>query len=54
VRVLADDRARGVEQVAIALRNAGISVQSIEPVEPTMEDVFVARIRQAEAPEAAR
>jgi ABC-2 type transport system ATP-binding protein len=54
VRVLADDRARGVEQVAIALRTAGISVQSIEPVEPTMEDVFVARIRQAEAPEAAR
>jgi ABC-2 type transport system ATP-binding protein len=52
LHVAVDDVAGGTRAVQAALQGAGIEPGSIEPVEPSLEDVFVALVRQGN-PEAA-
>jgi hypothetical protein len=35
-------------EIRVALQQAGITVTVLEPIEPSMEDVFVAMIEQEE------
>ncbi len=44
LHVTADDATRAVPEIRSALERAGISVPLIEPIQPSMEDVFVAMI----------
>jgi ABC-2 type transport system ATP-binding protein len=48
LHVTADDATSAVTEIRSALERAGISVPMIEPIQPTMEDVFVAMIEQEE------
>jgi ABC-2 type transport system ATP-binding protein len=48
LHVTADDATRAVTEIRSALEGAGISVPLIEPIQPTMEDVFVAMIEEEE------
>jgi ABC-2 type transport system ATP-binding protein len=44
----ADDASAVAERLANGLRAAGVEVEQARPVAPTLEDVFIARIRAAE------
>ena len=48
LHVTADDATSAVTEIRSALERAGISVPLIEPIQPTMEDVFVAMIEEEE------
>ena len=48
LHVTADDATSAVIEIRSALERAGISVPMIEPIQPTMEDVFVAMIEEEE------
>ena len=48
LHVTASDGERSMPQIRAALQQAGITVSVLEPIEPSMEDVFVAMIEQEE------
>lgn len=48
LHVTASDGERAMPQIRSALEQAGITVTVLEPIEPSMEDVFVAMIEQEE------
>jgi ABC-2 type transport system ATP-binding protein len=48
LHVTADEAANAVTEIRSALERAGISVPLIEPIQPSMEDVFVAMIEEEE------
>jgi ABC-2 type transport system ATP-binding protein len=48
LHVTAGDAARAVPEMRSALEHAGISVPILEPIQPSMEDVFVAMIEEEE------
>jgi ABC-2 type transport system ATP-binding protein len=48
LHVTADDATDALTEIRSALERAGISVPLIEPIQPTMEDVFVAMIEEEE------
>ena len=48
LHVTADDATSAVAEIRSALERVGISVPLIEPIQPTMEDVFVAMIEEEE------
>jgi drug efflux transport system ATP-binding protein len=48
LHVTADDAERAVPEMRSALERAGISVPVLEPIQPSMEDVFVAMIEEEE------
>jgi ABC-2 type transport system ATP-binding protein len=45
IHVTVHDEARGTERVRRVLRESGIDVESVAPVEPSLEDVFTSLIR---------
>jgi len=45
---MVDDADSARERIGALLRGAGIQVRRLERIEPSMEDVFVARIEQEE------
>jgi ABC-2 type transport system ATP-binding protein len=47
LHVAVEDAAAGERAVRRALREAGVEVRSIAPVEPSLEDVFIARVEAA-------
>lgn len=47
VRVVADDAARATTMVSEALRAAGLRLGGVEPIIPSLEDVFVASVNRA-------
>jgi ABC-2 type transport system ATP-binding protein len=48
LHVTVSDTSRAIPQVRAALQQAGIAITILEPIDPSMEDVFVARIEQEE------
>jgi drug efflux transport system ATP-binding protein len=48
LHVTSDDATSAIPEIRSALERAGISVPLIEPIQPTMEDVFVAMIEEEE------
>ena len=48
LHVTVDDAVSARERIGALLRDAGIQVRRLERIEPSMEDVFVARIEQEE------
>jgi len=48
LHVTADNLAAGEQSIRAALDRAGIAVQRLEPIQPSMEDVFVALIEAEE------
>jgi ABC-2 type transport system ATP-binding protein len=53
LHVAVSDVPTGSRAVTAALGEAGIQPSSVEPVEPSLEDVFVALVRRGEAEAAA-
>jgi ABC-2 type transport system ATP-binding protein len=49
LHVAVDDAERGARAVTEALRAAGVELHGIAPVEPSLEDVFVALVQRQEA-----
>ena len=47
LHITVEDEAAAVQQLTAALQNKGIKVERIAPIEPSMEDVFVAMIEAA-------
>jgi ABC-2 type transport system ATP-binding protein len=47
VHVAVEDAGRGEAGIRRALERAGITVHGIDAVDPSLEDVFVARVRAA-------
>jgi len=43
------EAAAAAESIARALRTAGLDVEQARPITPSLEDVFIARVREAEA-----
>ncbi len=48
LHITVPDTSRAIPQIRMALQQAGIAVTALEPIEPSMEDVFVAMIEQEE------
>jgi ABC-2 type transport system ATP-binding protein len=48
LHVTAEEGERAMTQIRSTLEQAGITVTVLEPIEPSMEDVFVAMIEQEE------
>jgi len=48
LHVTVPDTSRAMPEIRAALQRAGITVTVLEPIEPSMEDVFVAMIEQEE------
>ena len=48
LHVTVPDTSRAMPEIRAALQQAGITVTVLEPIEPSMEDVFVAMIEQEE------
>jgi ABC-2 type transport system ATP-binding protein len=48
LHITVDDEAAAIARITAALREKGIAVERLEPIEPTMEDVFVAMIEAAD------
>jgi drug efflux transport system ATP-binding protein len=48
LHVTVPDTSRAMPEIRAALQQAGIAVTVLEPIEPSMEDVFVAMIEQEE------
>jgi ABC-2 type transport system ATP-binding protein len=48
LHVTASDSARAIPQIRTALEQAGIAIAVLEPILPSMEDVFVAMIEREE------
>jgi ABC-2 type transport system ATP-binding protein len=48
LHVAVEDEAAGIERIRAALAGSGISIERLERIEPTMEDVFVAMIEAAD------
>ncbi len=48
LHVTVEDSSRAIPQIRVALEQAGITVTVLEPIQPSMEDVFVAMIEQEE------
>ena len=48
LHIRVDDRAAAIARVTQALGEEGIAIERLEPIEPSMEDVFVARIEAAD------
>jgi ABC-2 type transport system ATP-binding protein len=51
LHITVEDEAAAVDRIRAALEERGIEVESLEPIEPTMEDVFVAMIEAADREE---
>jgi ABC-2 type transport system ATP-binding protein len=50
IHVVAADVAEQQQHIAQALTGAGIAVQSIDLIAPSLEDVFISNVRHSEAP----
>ncbi len=48
LHVTVSDRSAAIPKIRAALQEAGIGITVLEPIEPSMEDVFVAMIEQEE------
>jgi ABC-2 type transport system ATP-binding protein len=48
LHVTVSDTSRAMPEIRAALQQAGITITVLEPIEPSMEDVFVAMIEQEE------
>jgi ABC-2 type transport system ATP-binding protein len=48
LHVAVEDEAAGIDRIRVALAGSGISIERLERIEPTMEDVFVAMIEAAD------
>ena len=48
LHVTVEDAARAIPQIRAGLEQAGITVGTLEPIEPSLEDVFVAMIEREE------
>jgi ABC-2 type transport system ATP-binding protein len=48
LHVKVDDEARAIEEIRSALAAAGIKIDALEPIPPSMEDVFVGLIEEQE------
>jgi ABC-2 type transport system ATP-binding protein len=48
LHVTVEDAKRVIPQIRPVLEQAGIQVTSLEPIEPSLEDVFVAMIEREE------
>ena len=48
LHVKVDDEARAIEEIRPALAAAGIKVDGLDPIPPSMEDVFVGLIEEQE------
>ncbi len=48
LHVTAEEGERSMPQIRSALEEAGINITVLEPIEPSMEDVFVAMIEAEE------
>jgi ABC-2 type transport system ATP-binding protein len=46
LHVTVDDASRAIPQIRSALEQAGITITTLEPIEPSLEDVFVAMIER--------
>jgi ABC-2 type transport system ATP-binding protein len=51
LHITVDDETAAVARIRSALEERGIAVERLEPIEPTMEDVFVAMIEAADREE---
>jgi ABC-2 type transport system ATP-binding protein len=48
LHITVDDHARAIPEIEAALKAAGIKIGSLEPIPPSMEDVFVGLIEEQE------
>jgi ABC-2 type transport system ATP-binding protein len=48
LHIKVDDEARATQEIQSALGTAGIKIGSLDPIPPTMEDVFVGLIEEQE------
>jgi len=48
LHITVEDQAGAIARVTQALGEDGIAIERLEPIEPSMEDVFVARIEAAD------
>jgi ABC-2 type transport system ATP-binding protein len=48
LHVKVDDEARAIEEIRSALGAAGIKIEGLDPIPPSMEDVFVGLIEEQE------
>jgi ABC-2 type transport system ATP-binding protein len=53
LHVKVEDDATAIPRIRAALEKAGIQIRSLEPITPSMEDVFVSLIEQQEETHAA-
>ena len=53
VRTARDDR-DAMARIERALREGGLTVESIRPIQTSLEDVFIARLEDRDGPENAR
>jgi ABC-2 type transport system ATP-binding protein len=48
LHIKVSDQARAIEEIRSALSGAGIKIGELEPIPPSMEDVFVGLIEEQE------
>ena len=48
LHIKVDDEARAIAEIQSALGAAGIKIDALEPIPPSMEDVFVGLIEEQE------